>query len=273
MTTSTQPHLDLARHIAERYAALPPVEAVALGGSLVSGLAGAEADIDLYVYSREPVPLSARAGVAAGASRAEIDNQFWESGDEWIDAATGLQVDVMFRSVAWIEGELNRVLVQHQASVGYSTAIWHNVRASRALYDRSGWFAALQRRAAQPYPEPLVRAIVAKNHPILRDTLSSYLVQLTKAVKRADWTSVNHRVAALLASYFDIVFAVNRLPHPGEKRQVQIAAAQCTRLPDGMAAQVEALVQAAVPGGAVSDAAQALLDGLDVLLRAEGMLP
>jgi hypothetical protein len=43
-----------------------------------------------------------------------------------------------------MEGELARVLDRHEASLGYSTSLWHNVLTSKPLNDRSGWFAALQ---------------------------------------------------------------------------------------------------------------------------------
>lgn len=43
--------------------------------------------------------------------------------------------------------------------------------------------------------------------------------------------SVNHRVAAFLESYFDIVFALNNLTHPGEKRMVQYAKEHARILP------------------------------------------
>jgi predicted nucleotidyltransferase len=272
---STESYLLLADAIAARYGRLPQVEAVALGGSLASGTADQGSDIDLYVYLREEVPVSVRASIAtARAEYAEVDNRFWEPGDEWIDAETGIHVDVMFRTVEWIEEQLNRVLRRHEASVGYSTCFWHNVVSSRVLYDRGGWFQALQQEAKQPYPEELRRAIVAKNYPILWRSASSYKYQLERAVARGDLVSVNHRVAALLASYFDILFAVNRMPHPGEKRLVEIAVEQCEKLPAGMARQVSELIGAVSRGDeGVVEKAKALVEGLDDLLSAESLDP
>src|SRR5690606_35735048 len=109
------------------------------------------------------------------------------------------------RSPQWIEDQLDRVLIHHQASVGYSTCFWFNVLHSRPLYDPDGWYATLQHRARQPYPDALARAIVAKNHPILRTLRhSAYTHQLEHAVNRGDWVSIQHRITAILASYFDI---------------------------------------------------------------------
>jgi hypothetical protein len=44
--------------------------------------------------------------------RAEIDNRFGETGDEWVDPDTGLHVGIMYRFPAWIEHRLDRVLVR-----------------------------------------------------------------------------------------------------------------------------------------------------------------
>jgi hypothetical protein len=177
----------------------------------------------------------------------------------------------MFRTTRWIEDQLDRVLERHEASVGYSTCFWYNVRNSRALFDRAGWFKALQERAGQLYPEQLKRAIIAKNHPILRNTLSSYLHQIGLALARGDSISVNHRSAAMLASYFDIVFAVNGQPHPGEKRLLQFARTLCAKLPTEMEERVEALLSA-LPSGRVPELANTMLNGLDELLRGDGFL-
>lgn len=265
----------LASEIGSRYAVLPQVEAVALAGSQTAQLADPGSDLDFYVYVHDAIPLADRIAIAETASsRAETDNQFWEPGDEWIDAQSGVGIDVMFRSVSWIEDQIDRVLRRHEASVGYSTCFWHNVRSSRVVFDRSGWFARLQQHAAQPYPETLRRAIVAKNLPILRRTISSYRHQIERALARRDAVSVNHRTAAFLASYFDILFAVNRLPHPGEKRLVQIALERCALLPAGLQAQVQGLIGSVASGDAqVLVLLDALVDALEALLRAERLDP
>src|SRR5258705_11487213 len=108
-----------------------------------------------------------------------------------------------------MQDQLDRVLVRHQASMGYTTCFWHTIRMSQVLFDRSHWFARLQQQAAQPYPEPLVKAIIAANYPVLRQIAPSYVHQIEKAASRGDLVSLNHRTAALLASYFDILFAIN----------------------------------------------------------------
>jgi len=264
--------LALARRVAGRLAVDPSVEAVALAGSRAGPLADPASDVDLYVYAAQEPSRALRAAAAEGASGLELGNRFFEPGDEWVDAASGLGVDVMYRAPAWIEAQLDRVLVRHQPSVGYSTALWHGVRVGVPLFDRSGWLAALQARARGPYPEPLRRAVVAHNQPLLRRTQSSFLAQLRRAAARGDAVAVNHRVAAFLASAFDVLFAVNRATHPGEKRLLAHAAACCPRRPEGLERLVAALLEA-VPGAGVVAAADALGEALDRLLVEEGLLP
>jgi hypothetical protein len=266
---SSQARQVLLEQLAGRYAALPAVEAVCLGGSRTGHFADEQSDVDLYVYVRESIALSERAVIAGNAPGAEIGNQTWEPGDEWRDPLSGLAVDVMFRHLNWMEGQLDRVLVQHQASVGYSTCFWYNVLHSQPLFDL-GWFAALQERARAPYPEPLVRAIIQMNHPVLRRNQSSYLHQVELAIARHDPVSVQHRVTALLASYFDVLFALNRQPHPGEKRLLPYAEALCPARPSTMSEDVQTLL-VALPAmdASIPEAIHRLVDGLDAVLASQ----
>ena len=103
--------------------------------------------------------------------------------------------------------------------------------------------------------------------------MPAYANQLAKAARRGDLVSVNHRLTGLLASYFDVLFAVNRVPHPGEKRLVEAAVASCRRLPVGFADDVDDLLRTATADLAGLPArVDRLLDRLDELLRAEGLL-
>jgi hypothetical protein len=279
------PHLHeippLAKAIAEKFGILPQVVAVALAGSRTSGTSNEQSDYDFYVYVQEDIPRDIRKKIAQEfAEHIEIGNQFWEPGDEWIDTCSGCGVDVMYRTPQWIEEQLDRILVHHQASVGYSTCFWWNVLTSAPLYDDKDWFKQLQEKANQPYPEPLKKAIIAKNHPILRRNISSYTHQLELAIVRNDSVSLVHRTAALLASYFDIIFAINSVPHPGEKRLVEWVKRLCSKLPEGMEKQIQGITDS-IQLPASRDTVMScpylhhlndLIDGLDQLLVAERLI-
>ena len=266
----------LAQAIADKFGALPQVVAVALAGSRTTGASNETSDYDFYVYIEESISLEIRNAIAKEfAEHIEINNQFWEPGDEWIDSSSGCGVDVMYRTPHWIEEQIDRLLVHHQASVGYSTCFWWNVLTSAPLYDATGWFKQLQEKADQPYPEPLRKAIVAKNHPILKHNISSYIHQLDVAIQRSDSVSIIHRVTALLASYFDIVFAINCVPHPGEKRLVQWANKLCAKVPDRMEEQIHEINHLLPLSSSrlnLISHLNALIDDLEQLLIAEKLI-
>jgi hypothetical protein len=264
------PRMELARQVAARFAELPQVEAIALTGSLSMGQADSESDIDLYVYIHEDIPVMQRMSAANPfAEGAEFNQTYWGTEDSWHDPVSGARIEAIYWWVSWIEEQIDGVLRRHEACTGYSTVFWHSVRNGRILYDRNSWLHLLQADCQQPYPEALRRAIIAKNHPILREIESSYVQQLTAAARRGDLVSLNHRVTELLSSYFDILFAINRVPHPGEKRLVRYAEAICEKRPPFLREQISDLIASLSVGDVVAQA-NALIDGLDEVLESEG---
>ena len=229
------------------FSELPQVEAVALGGSRSGTHADAASDFDLYVFTDDTIPLETRRSIVqhlGGASWDNLGHDYFGGGDEWLDAQTGGHFDAMYFGLEWLKEQVERPLKHHQPSLGYTTAFAYTVNRSRILYDPQGKFAALQKLTAAPYPEALREAIVRYNHPLLRQTISSYFAQLKKAVSRNDLVSVNHRLAALLASYFDILFAVNRALHPGEKQLLRLAG-ELLSLPENFTRDVTDTLSAA----------------------------
>ena len=254
---------------------LPQVEAIALGGSSASGRTDELSDFDLYVLPTEVIPLETRRGVVqrlGGAGVENLGHDYFGGGDEWVDAETGTHFDAMYFGLEFYREQLERPLKHFQPSLGYSTAFAYTVSQARILYDPDGKFAALQALARAPYPDALRENIVRYNHPILRSTISSYVSLLKKALRRHDEVSVNLLVATLLASYFDIIFAVNRLLHPGEKRLLATALATCPSLPGGFEADLTATLRSAGDGATLLENVGRSLDALDVWLGREGLL-
>jgi predicted nucleotidyltransferase len=250
--------LSSVRRIAVSLHELEAVKAVALAGSRGTGRSDPDSDFDLYVYSEREIPVAFRRALLG--DKAEIDNHFWEPGDEALDPETGVRLDIMYRSPRWMEDQLDRVLLRHEAGIGYTTCFWFNLLHSETLVDREGWYQALQDRARTDYPEGLRRAIVAKNSPILRRNQSSYRHQIELALRRGDSFSVHHRITALLASFFDLWFALERSPHPGEKRLLSY-------LPEEWAHRVSRVLES--PPVTLLAEIDALLDPLDERLQLE----
>ena len=100
--------------------------------------------------------------------------------------------------------------------------------------------------------------------------MPAYYFQIEKAIKRKDYVSINHRLAALLASYFDILFAINEMPHPGEKKLVNILKEKATKLPFDMEKNLnDLLISTASFNERILAEVNKLVDNLDNLLIAE----
>ena len=213
------------------FSQIPEVEGMLLAGSRTSGTADSGSDYDLYIYSNTQIPIDKRrSAILPFASYAEINNTFWETEDDWV-MVDGTPVELIYRSWDWIENELIRVVEEHQSSVGYSTCLWYNVLCSEILYDPTGKAAEIKNRFSKAYPESLKRNIIGKNWPFLGLAMPSYKHQIEKPFSGNDLISVQHRTAAFLSSWFDIVLALNEQPHPGEKRLVAYLKKTCQKLP------------------------------------------
>ena len=210
---------------------LETVEAIALGGSRAGEHYDATSDYDVYVYCTGPVAEDVRRGTLSKyCTIMEIGNHFWEYEDN-CRLKNGVDLDILYRNLDDFVAEVASVVEQFQARNGYTTCMWHNLLNSKILYDRDGRLAAAQARFDVPYPEELQEAIVFRNYKLLQSSMPAYRTQISKALRRKDLVSVNHRVAAFLESYFDILFALNEQTHPGEKRLIALCKERCQVLP------------------------------------------
>lgn len=212
-------------------AALPEVEAVALGGSRASGKYDEKSDYDVYVYILSDIPEETRRAILSKyCSAAEIGNRFWETEDN-VTLSDGTDMDIIYRRLDDFAEEVADVAERFSAHNGYTTCMWHNLKQCRVITDKNGRLAEAKRRFDIPYPERLRQNIIERNMHLISGSLPSYDAQIAKACGRKDRNSINHRITEFMASYFDVIFALNRMTHPGEKRLVSICREQCAVLP------------------------------------------
>lgn len=217
----------------EQLGRLPQVEAIALGGSRATGRNDEKSDYDVYVYITDSIPEQQRRAILEQfCAYMEIGNSFWELEDD-VTLKNGVDMDIIYRDLSDFERSIASAVDMGYASNGYTTCMWHNLTTSKVLLDKTGRLSALQERYRVPYPNALKRNIISKNMSLLSGMLPSFDTQIKKAEERGDMVSVNHRVTEFLASYFDVIFALNEMTHPGEKRMQSICAQSCRILPEG----------------------------------------
>lgn len=224
---------EILKKVTDEISSLEYVDTLALSGSRTGLINDEKSDFDIYVYSNQEVDINFRKKLAQKyAQKAEVDNRFFGPGDEWILKDSAIHMDFMYRCLDWANEEINRVWMNHQASIGYSTCFLYNIATSKIIYDKNHKFEQLQKMLNTPYPEELVQNILDKNYPLLKSKITaSFYEQIKNAVERNDLFSVNHRLSALLVSYFDILFAINKVLHPGEKRLVPYVLKTCKTIP------------------------------------------
>ncbi len=271
-----QDQLDLARRLAGLFAALPEVEAVALGGSRASDGVGSDdlSDIDLYVYTRADIPMAARRQIverAGGASRADLGLDYWGAGDEWLHGPTGTHVDAIYFEAGWMEEQVDRsssatgvprlhdLLLAHGPPVDRPPGRAGMAgRAPGALEGGLPGGAAPEHRCPEPPGAP--RRPPRLGRPAGEGGAARRPDQRQPPPGGAAGELLRHRL--------------RRQPPaaPGEKRLLDAAVRTCPRLPVAMADDVTEILRTATTDLAGLPARVGrLLDRLDALLADEGL--
>ena len=218
------------------------VEAVLLSGSRTTNNFDENSDYDLYVYYSKVIPIEFREKISKKYFNCvELNNTNWETEDLGFFKETNIQIDIIYREIAWIEKILDKIMMKCQSSIGYTTCFWSNIMNADILYDKGGDLRNLQKKYDTDYPEELRKNIINKNFPLLNKAIASYTNQIEKALKREDYISVNHRITAFFESYFDIIFAVNKTRQPGEKKLLKVSTEQLELNPKNMKSDIEEL--------------------------------
>lgn len=218
----------------------PNIVAIALGGSRASGNQDEKSDYDVYVYYDQKIDVEFRKTVLSEyCCHMEMAVQYFEEEDDCI-LKDGIIIELIYRNIHNIKESIEDLMHHATASLGYTTCFLDNIISSKVLYEENQCYSKIKKSIT--YPPTLRENIIKKNMEMLHGVLASYDVQIMKAYERQDMISVNHRIAAYLASYFDIIFAVNNVFHPGEKRLIALAKSKCRFLPDDFEENIHRLL-------------------------------
>lgn len=249
------------------------VEGIMLAGSRAVKTNDEFSDYDIYIYTKREIPVNIRKTITDKyCCYMELNNCFWETEDDGILKDNNIPVEIIYRNLDWISDSLNRTIVDCKADTGYTTCFWANIRNSVILYDRDNKLSELQNKCKGSYPEKLKENILKKNYPLLKQQMPAYYYQIQKALKRSDLISVNHRTAALFESYFDIIFAVNEMLHPGEKKLIKIIKDRGLKIPKDMELNVNNILRFSADGDCkILAEIDLLISNLNMFLKKEGL--
>ncbi len=251
----------------KEFETLEQIEAIALGGSRSGENFDEKSDYDVYVYITSPVSEEKRKEILSKYCKyMEIGNHYWECEDNCV-LNNGIDIDIIYRNLDEFCMDVASVVEEFNPRNGYTTCMWRNLINSKIISDDNNRFKNAQDRFSVQYPKKLKDNIIERNFNLLYKAMPAYSAQIEKACKRNDRVSVLHRTTAFLESYFDIIFALNCLTHPGEKRLVEICKRDCGILPDNFELNLNRLFNdMASDTGNVNDDIKAIIRELEAVV-------
>jgi predicted nucleotidyltransferase len=197
------------------------VVAILLGGSRATHHHDTISDYDVYVYTSKPIDENIRKSIIAPyVSYMEYSNNFWELEDDGT-LNNGIDIEFIYRDINHIEVNLINT-VDGNISNGYSTCILDNFMNSKIIFEKDQVITKIRNKIIHMDWTPMFDKIVIENMKLLRDLMPSIYYQIEKAIKRHDIISINHRLTAYFSIAFDVLFALNKTLHPGEKRLLEL---------------------------------------------------
>lgn len=231
-------------NILKEFSQIPEVKAIAIGGSSSAKTSDKTSDTDIYIFSANEVSIEQREKIIKKvSSKYDLGEEYFGSGDEFLYNKENIVLDMMYWDISWFENIIENVWEKHYASNGYTTCFLYTLNNFNIIYDPDNWLHNLQSKIKTDYPLELQKNILERNMNLMKSKpFASYYEQIEKAIKRNDINSINHRISAFLASYFDVIFAMNKLLHPGEKRLIKYAKDNCKILPENFEENITKLL-------------------------------
>jgi hypothetical protein len=224
---------------------------IAIGGSYAKGSGDSLSDIDIYLFANEALPAARRAEQVVAELGAEARPESWGGDDPFVQGGTdfwhaGQRVECWLRSTrevdrtlqACLGGEVRREYVVWTVMGFLSYTALADVHSMKIVDDPHG-ILARWKAAVATYPEALRQSILGRFMPEAAFWPENF--HYLTAVQRGDVIYTSAIVQQVLQALIQVVFALNRVYFPGEKRLAH-AMEKLPVQPSGCARRVQELL-------------------------------
>jgi hypothetical protein len=224
---------------------------IAIGGSYAKGSGDSLSDVDIYLFANEVLPTGRRAERVLAELGAEARPESWGADDPFVQGGTdfwhaGQRVECWLRSTrevdrtlrACLGGEVRREYVVWTVMGFLSYTVLADVHSMKIVEDPHG-ILARWKAAVATYPEALRRSILGRFMPEAAFWPENF--HYRTAVQRADVIYTSAIVQQVIQALIQVVFALNRVYFPGEKRLAH-AMEPLPVQPSGFARRVQGLL-------------------------------
>lgn len=247
---------------------------IAVGGSFVKGVGDAHSDIDLYLFSEGALPARDRTALVTQALGAEAEAGSWGNDDALTQAGTdfwheGRRVEVWLRNSRDVEatldqclrGEIERGHLYWTVMGFFNYVVLNDLHTMEIVEDPHGILGRWQAAVAD-YPAPLRRAIIDRFMAEAQFWPENF--HYRSAIARGDHIYTSGIVQQCLHALIQVLFALNRVYFPGEKKMAEHLAA-LPRTPLHVAERAAQLL--CLPAGASSATREAQRADLATLVH------
>lgn len=224
---------------------------IAIGGSHAKGSGDSLSDVDIYLFANEVLPAARRDERVVDELGAEARPESWGVDDSFVQGGTDFwhadqRVECWLRST----GEMDRTLRGCLAGgVRREYVVWTvmgclsytalaDVHSMKIVDDPHG-ILARWKAAVATYPEALRQSILGRFMPEAAFWPENF--HYRTAVQRADVVYTSAIVQQVLHALIQVLFALNRVYFPGEKR-LAYAMQRLPVQPSGFAHRVQELL-------------------------------
>jgi len=230
--------------------------AIAMGGSYAKGTADAGSDVDLYLFSNAVLPNRQREQITSAFSCEAEEITCWGAAASPINAGTdfrfrGRRVECWLRDSPYVEqaiaecrdGVVRREFVTWTPNGFYNHCCLSDVNVMVALEDPTGMVARWKSQVAT-YPERLRAAILSRHLASAQFWPDNF--HYRSAIERGDVVYVTSIVHQIVHDLIQVLFAVNGVYFPGDKR-LEEALAHLAARPSNLSEKLSTLLCLSAP--------------------------